>query len=161
MNTRTSIRLAQNTLFKLSKKNLNKSFRPTMYNLRLYYSNLNRNSQSFGKWETIYGPEGFEKTKTDRNPENFKYKTNLWNHTVYELRHIYGDVLYQIFRRRHRLADPFMKFVYPSAVAALYVLSGQHLCFMVGLYIISLDWISVIILCWFWKSFLKNRRAKA
>ncbi len=120
------------TLFKLSKKNLNKTFRPTKYNLRLYYSNLFRNHQSFGRWESIYGPDGYEKTHTDRNPDNFKYKTNLWSHSIYELRHIYGDVLYQIIKRRHRLADPFMKYVLPSTIGALYLISGQHICFMVS-----------------------------
>ena len=147
----------QNNLFKLSKKNLNKTFRPTKYNLRLYYSNLYRNHQSFGRWETIYGPDGFEKSKTDRNPDNFNYRTNLWGHTLYEMRHIYGDVIYQIFRRRHRLADPFMKYVLPTATCALYLLSGQHLCFMVSNIINYIkDWISFFFRMHCSKSILKD-----
>lgn len=51
----------QNTLIKFQAKHLHKSFRPTFYNLRHYYSNLRRNDHGFGKWEMIYGPDGFEK----------------------------------------------------------------------------------------------------
>ena len=50
-----------NSLLKIQSKQLHKSFRPTFYNLRLYFSNLRRNDHGFGKWEMIYGPEGFEK----------------------------------------------------------------------------------------------------
>ena len=61
-----------------------------------------------------------------------KYKTNLIGHTWYELRHLYGDLLYQIVLRRRRLGDPFMKYVMPSLTAALYLTSGNHLCFFVS-----------------------------
>lgn len=119
-------------LNKIQKKFLNKSYRPTMYNLRLYFSNMRRNEHGFSRWDGVWAPEGFDKTKTDRNPENFKYKTNLFSHTVYELRHIYGDAIYQMMRRRHRLSDPFMKYVMPTAFISLFLLSGQHLFFFVS-----------------------------
>jgi len=116
---------------KIQKKFLNKSMRPTMYNLRLYYSNMRRNEHGYGRWESIYGPEGYEKTKTDRNPNNYKYKNNLFHHTVNELRHIYGESLYQIFQRKDRLKDPFGMYVLPATLSAFYLLSGQHLFFSV------------------------------
>lgn len=40
-----------------------KTFRPTLYNLRLYYSNLRRNDHGYGKWDMVYGSEGFEKVR--------------------------------------------------------------------------------------------------
>lgn len=138
MNTLTKFNKLQSStlnLNKLQKKFLNKTFRPTMYNLRLYYSNLRRNEHSFGRWEMIYGPDGVEKTKTDRNPDNYKYKTNLFSHTAFELRHLYGDALYQMFRRRNRLNDKCMKYLCPVSTIGLYMLSGQHLCFMVLFFI--------------------------
>lgn len=49
------------TLIKVSNKNYLKTFRPTLYNLRLYYSNMRRNDHGYGKWDMVYGPEGFEK----------------------------------------------------------------------------------------------------
>lgn len=57
-------------LITYSSKNLNKSFRPTFYNLRLYYSNLRRNDHGYGRWDMVWSPEGFEKvniTKIDQN----------------------------------------------------------------------------------------------
>jgi hypothetical protein len=48
-------------LINTQSKQLHKSFRSTYYNLRLYYSNLKRNDLGMGKWDTVYGPEGFEK----------------------------------------------------------------------------------------------------
>ena len=122
----------QFTLNKVQKKFLNKSFRPSMYNLRLYYSNMRRSEHGYGRWDMVYGPDGMDKTQTDRNPENFKYKSNLVHHTIYELRHIYGDALYQMFLRRHRLADPFGKYILPTATIATYLLSGQHFVFLVS-----------------------------
>lgn len=50
-----------NTLVSVSHKNFQKSMRPTYYNLRLFFSNLRRNDHGFQKWDTVYGPEGFEK----------------------------------------------------------------------------------------------------
>jgi hypothetical protein len=50
-------------LTNIQSKNLHKSLRATYYNLRLYYSNLKRNDLGMGKWDTVYGPEGFEKVK--------------------------------------------------------------------------------------------------
>jgi hypothetical protein len=136
----------QNVLFNISKKNLGKTFRPTKYNLRLYYSNLNANIHSYGRWETVWGPNGLESTQTDRNPNNFKYRTNLWGHTLYELRHIYGDIIYQIIRRKHRLGDNYMKYVHPSLTVAFYLLSGHHFAFFVSLYYIL---ILLLIIGWF------------
>lgn len=51
------------------------------------------------------------------------------HHTLYELRHIYGDVFYQLFRRLGRVADPFHVFGLPAILSSLYLLSGQHFCF--------------------------------
>ncbi len=123
----------QSGLNHLSKRYLGKTFRATKYNLRLYRSNLYLNSNSFAKWESVSGPDGYEKTQTDRNPDNFKYKTNLFSHSLYEMRHLYGDVLYQIIHRRHRLNDAFMKYVIPTSTIAFYLLSGNHFFFMVSL----------------------------
>lgn len=124
--------ILSNNLFNIQKKFLNKTFKPTKYNLRLQYSNLNRNHHSYGRWDTVYGPDGYEKTTTDRNPDNFKYKTNLFNHTIHEMKHIFGDVLYQMVLRRRRLGDPFMKYVMPTIVASSYLLLGNHLFFLVS-----------------------------
>jgi len=52
---------ASNNLIKYQAKQLHKSFRPTFYNLRHYFSNLRRNDHGYGKWDMIYGPDGFEK----------------------------------------------------------------------------------------------------
>jgi len=92
---------------------------------------MRRNEHGYSRWDMVYGPEGMEKTQTDRNPENYKYKSNLLHHSLYELRHIYGDALYQIFLRRNRLADPFGKYILPTATVATYLLSGQHFTFLV------------------------------
>ena len=51
------------SLVNFSSKQLHKSFRATYYNLRLYYSNMKRNDLGMGKWDTVYGPEGFEKVR--------------------------------------------------------------------------------------------------
>ena len=53
----------QKQLVHISSKNLHKTFRPTYYNLRLYYSNMRRNDHGFGKCDTVHSPEGFEKVK--------------------------------------------------------------------------------------------------
>ena len=50
---------------------------------------------------------------------------------MYELRHIYADLFYQVFRRAGRLADPFHMYMLPTAVTGFYLLAGQHLFFMV------------------------------
>ena len=62
------------------------------------------------------------------------------HHTIYELRHLYGDLLYQVFRRWDRLCDPFQKYVLPSSLIGLYLLSHQHLAFLVNkLFLINLN----------------------
>jgi hypothetical protein len=48
-------------LINYSSKSLHKSFRPSFYNLRLYYSNLRRNDHGYGRWDMVWAPEGFEK----------------------------------------------------------------------------------------------------
>jgi hypothetical protein len=53
----------------------------------------------------------------------------MFHHSIYELRHIYGDWLYQCYRRAWRMTDPFHLYVLPTTVTALYLLSGQHLFF--------------------------------
>jgi len=93
---------------------------------------MRRNDHGYGKWDMNYGPDGFEKSSTDRNPDNFKYKSNLFHHTMWELRHIYGDALYQIFRRSHRLGDKCHTYVLPTVVTSLYLLSSQHIAFLNG-----------------------------
>lgn len=60
-NLHKSANTLTNSLVKFQSKNLHKTFRPSYYNLRHYYSNLRRNDHGYGKWEMIYGPEGFEK----------------------------------------------------------------------------------------------------
>lgn len=120
---------SMNSLIKVSSKGLHKSNRPTFYNLRLYYSNLRRNFIGYEKWDMVYGPDGFEKVKTDRNPNNYKYKNNMFHHSAFEMRHIFGDQFYQLYRRLNRLADPFHLYVLPASLSALYLLSGQHFCF--------------------------------
>jgi hypothetical protein len=58
----TSIALKNSKkLLTINSKNLHKTFRPTYYNLRLYYSNLRRNDHGYGRWDMVYGPEGHEK----------------------------------------------------------------------------------------------------
>lgn len=52
---------SKRSLIAVQSKSLHKSFRPTYYNLRLYYSNLRRNDHGYGRWDMVYGPEGFEK----------------------------------------------------------------------------------------------------
>jgi hypothetical protein len=76
-----------------------------------------------------------KKTTTDRTTNNYKFKSNLVHHTLYELRHLYGDLLYQIFRRWDRLCDPFQKYVLPSSLISLYLLSHQHIAFLVNLFV--------------------------
>ena len=129
MNSLSKKCLTKNNLIRFQKKFLNKTYRPTMYNLRLYYSNLKRNEHSYGKWDMVYGPDGMEKTQTDRNPDNYKYKSNLFHHTIYEMRHIYGDVLYQMFRRRHRLYDNFGLYVVPTSLVSLFLLSSSRISY--------------------------------
>lgn len=53
---------------------------------------------------------------------------------MYELKHIYGDLFYQVFRRFQRIADPFHTYVVPTALVGLYAISGQHMAFMVNLF---------------------------
>lgn len=45
-------------------------------------------------------------------------------------------MLYQIFRRWDRLCDPFQKYVLPSSLISLYLLSHQHIAFLVNLLVI-------------------------
>jgi len=58
---RTSQLGVSSAFYNVQAKQLHKTMRPTFYNLRHYFSNLRRNDHGFGKWEMIYGPEGFEK----------------------------------------------------------------------------------------------------
>lgn len=55
----------------------------------------------------------------------------MFHHSVYELRHIYGDVFYQLYRRLGRISDPFHVYGLPAILSSLYLLSGQHFCFKV------------------------------
>ena len=47
------------------------------------------------------------------------------------MRHLYGDLFYQMFRRFNRLNDPFQIYVLPTTLTALYLMSHQHVAFMV------------------------------
>jgi hypothetical protein len=119
---------------------------------------LRRNDHGYGKWDMVYGPEGHEKIQTDRNPGNFTYKSNILHHSVYELRHIYGDMLYQVYRRFNRLADPFQLYVVPSSLAILYLLSGQHIAFFVSFF--KKEHLCFFYFCFHCKNPIKNRRTK-
>ncbi len=55
----------------------------------------------------------------------------MFHHSIYELRHIYGDVFYQLYRRLGRISDPFHVYGLPAILSGLYLLSGQHFCFKV------------------------------
>jgi hypothetical protein len=61
LENKVSLNRVNKNLVNVVSKGLHKSFRATYYNLRLYYSNLRRNDLGMGKWDTVYGPEGFEK----------------------------------------------------------------------------------------------------
>ncbi len=49
--------------------------------------------------------EGFAQHKTQRDPNKFKYSSNLWKNDYWEMRMRAGDYLYQIFSRLHRSND--------------------------------------------------------
>jgi hypothetical protein len=53
----------------------------------------------------------------------------MFHHSINEMRHIFGDMFYQVYRRLNRLADPFHIYALPASLSALYLLSGQHFCF--------------------------------
>jgi len=55
-----------------------------------------------GRW---YSPGGAEKTKTDRNPNNFEYSNNLFQGETAEWNNRASDYVYQITRRLHRSND--------------------------------------------------------
>ena len=57
----SKIQKANKSLLSFTSKNLHKSMRATYYNLRLYYSNMRRNETGMSKWDSIHGPDGFEK----------------------------------------------------------------------------------------------------
>lgn len=116
---------------KVQKMFLHKSVRPTLYNLRQYYSNMKRYEFGYSRWDQAWAPDGYDKAFTERNPTAFKYKTNLFSHSYNEIIHIYGDAIYNMVQRRHRYADPFFKYFYPFLLSGLYILSGQHIAFMV------------------------------
>jgi len=61
--TNHALNKTSKNFLKIKSKNLNKSNRPTFYNLRLYFSNLRRNHIGYEKWDMVYGPDGFEKVK--------------------------------------------------------------------------------------------------
>lgn len=71
----------------------------------------------------------FKKTRTDRNPNNYVFKSNLVHHTLFETRHILADQFYQVFRRLHRCRDPFHLYVLPPTLLGLWTMVGQHLFF--------------------------------
>jgi hypothetical protein len=56
-----NVQKANKALVSVCSKSLHKSMRATYYNLRLYYSNMRRNDLGMSKWDTVHGPEGFEK----------------------------------------------------------------------------------------------------
>jgi hypothetical protein len=53
------------SLVNVPSKQLHKNFRPTLYNLRLYFSNSIRN-EGYGRWDMVWGPDG-EKVKFNLN----------------------------------------------------------------------------------------------
>jgi hypothetical protein len=66
--------LTSKKLITIQSKNLNKTFRPSYYNLRLYFSNMKRNDLGYGKWDMVYGPEGFEKVNLKLNNPQYRLK---------------------------------------------------------------------------------------
>lgn len=65
---------------------------------------------------------------------------------MWEMRHLYGDQLYQVFRRFNRLGDPFQTYMVPTALTSLYLLSSQHIAFLVYK-IINKEWFFISFLC--------------
>lgn len=57
----SKIQKTNKALVSIASKNLHKSMRATFYNLRLYYSNMRRNEGGMSKWDSVHGPDGFEK----------------------------------------------------------------------------------------------------
>lgn len=53
----------------------------------------------------------------------------MLHHTAYEMRHIFGDMFYQVYRRLNRIADPFHLYALPASLSTLYLVSNQHFCF--------------------------------
>jgi hypothetical protein len=77
---------------------------PGFYNLRFRPSQgIDNNYVPFaGKW---YAPGGADKTRTDRNPNNFKFSNNLFSIEADEYRNRASDYVYQIYKRLHRSND--------------------------------------------------------
>jgi hypothetical protein len=67
---KVSLPKANKNLVFVQSKNLHKTARATYYNLRLYYSNLRRNESGYSKWDTVHGPEGFEKVQIHNLDKN-------------------------------------------------------------------------------------------
>lgn len=53
----------------------------------------------------FHGPDGFEATRTNRNPNKFKFTNNLFNLDAKEWSNRAHDYTYQIFKRLHRSND--------------------------------------------------------
>lgn len=52
-----------NKLVSTTSRNYGKRAKNSFYNLRLYYSNLQRNFLGYHKWDTVHSPEGYEKVR--------------------------------------------------------------------------------------------------
>lgn len=85
-----------------------KTASPGYYNLRFKPSQGNDNNyvHDIGNF---YGPDGEEPTKTDRNPNNFKFSNNLFSLDYMSFKMRGFDYFYQIGKRLHRSNDPWTK----------------------------------------------------
>jgi hypothetical protein len=81
-----------------------KNAAPGYYNLRFRPSQgIDNNYVPFAG--RFYPQGGADKTKTDRNPNNFKFSNNLFSLEAAEWKNRAYDYVYQIFRRLHRSND--------------------------------------------------------
>jgi len=85
-------------------RSFRKTAAPGYYNLRF------RPSQGLDNvyvhyWANVHSPEGHEKNKTERNPNKFKWTSNLYHNEWAEWRSRATDYLYQIYSRIHRSND--------------------------------------------------------
>lgn len=81
-----------------------KTAAPGFYNLRFKPSQGN-DGNYFHNYANSRGAEGFEATKTNRDPTAFKFNNNLFSLDYWEWRTRATDYLYQIGHRLHRSND--------------------------------------------------------
>ena len=89
------------------------------YNTRFKPSNVHSEAHDYSYDALYYPPEGAEKTRTDRNPNNFKFTPNFFKEWKHEWADFVPNYLYQISKRIHRSND-----VYSYCLASCVLLSG-------------------------------------